>query len=120
MDVCNFLCLQVVSRVLLAVQNSVYGANHNEPGIGKKSANTPKKRPAPEDDPALKDALAQHDYKVLPSYNDHLQFDPAAVPEFSGICMQHNQTLEGRCLKNSRSQQGALLCLLPALCTSCV
>ena len=55
------------------MQNSVYGANHNEPGIGKKAAATPKKRPAPEDDPALKDALAQHDYKVLHSCNNQLQ-----------------------------------------------
>ena len=51
--------------MLLAVQNSVYGANHNEAGIGKKAPATGKKRPAPEDDSALKDALAQHDYKVL-------------------------------------------------------
>ena len=62
-----------VSGVLRAVQNSVYGADHNEPGIGKKAAATPKKRPAPRDDPALKDALAQHDYKVLRSKNYRFQ-----------------------------------------------
>ncbi|CAL5220319.1 g2309 [Coccomyxa viridis] len=57
--------LSTANDELESFRNSVYGANHNEPGIGKKSASTPKKRPAPEDDPALKDALAQHDYKAL-------------------------------------------------------
>ena len=46
------------------LQDSVYGANHNEPGFGKKAAATGKKRAAPEDDPALQEALKEHDYAV--------------------------------------------------------
>lgn len=46
------------------MQESVYGANYNEPGFGKKAATTSQKRSAPDDDPALQEAAAKHDFKV--------------------------------------------------------
>ncbi len=59
--------------MVFVLQDSVYGKNYNEPGIGEKKTATGKKRPAPEDDPALKEALAEHDYKVCCSMLTHLQ-----------------------------------------------
>ena len=57
------MCSPVFDNAV-AMQDSVYGPGYNEPGFGKKPAAAGKKRAAPEDDPALKEALAEHDFKV--------------------------------------------------------
>lgn len=100
-----------MSEVLLAVQNSVYGANHNEPGIGKKSASTPKKRPAPEDDPALKDALAQHDYKVLPLMQRSIAATCPSLFQNALTCAPHTSGSENDTASKPQdlSRQPALL-----------
>ena len=57
------MCRPVFDNAL-AMQDSVYCPGYNEPSFGKKPAVTGRKRAAPEDDPALKEALAEHDFTV--------------------------------------------------------
>lgn len=53
------------------LQASVYGEGYDEPGFGPKRQAADKKRPNPEEEAALKDALAETDYAVRPPFSSH-------------------------------------------------
>ena len=86
------------------MQTSVYGPDYDEPGFGAKKPTAGKKRPAPEEEAAMQEALAGTDYEVAIKL----------VHCFHVVSTSHGAgNLRHNCLKAS-----ALHCIFSLKCTN--